>query len=140
MSGFQLRENLKYYKISSDDLCTLEKIEKPSDSLHLLYQALGILQDHPSSSYEYGNALSNLQQTKHFIETFGPRPIPQSTLIQLQPYVQSLFNSDFSIYFYQLKVFSSHEYNQIYSVYITLNTIELVYIYHQICREYYITP
>lgn len=86
----QLRETLKYYKISSDDLCTLEKIEKPSESLHLLYQALGILQEHPSTSYEYRNAIANLQDTKQFIETFGPRPISQSTLAQLKPYVENI--------------------------------------------------
>ena len=43
---------MKYYKISSDDLVTLSKIEKPSETLHMLFQALGILQGIPPSTYK----------------------------------------------------------------------------------------
>jgi len=86
----QLRETLKYYKIKSDDLVTLRKIDKPSDTLHLLYQALGVIQDQPDTSYEYSVSVANLDNTKHFIETFGPRPIPEATLSLLQPYMENI--------------------------------------------------
>ena len=78
---------MKYYKISVDDIATLEKIDKPSDTLHLLHQVLGVIQDHPDKDYEYSVAVANLKNTKKFIETFGPRPISESTMALLKPCV-----------------------------------------------------
>jgi len=86
----QLREQLKYYKISVDDIATLEKIDKPSDTLHLLHQVLGVIQDHPDKDYEYSVAVANLKNTKKFIETFGPRPISESTMALLKPYMDNI--------------------------------------------------
>lgn len=86
----KLREHLKYFKINEDDMTTLKKIEKPDDSLHIMYQALGLIQGIPDNQYKYDDALSSLDNTKGFIENYGPRPLENDTLLQLKRFVEDI--------------------------------------------------
>lgn len=86
----KLKEQLKYYKISSDDLVTLSKIEKPSETLHMLFQALGILQGIPASTYKHETAIANINKTREFIESFGPRPISEETLSDMTRFIDDI--------------------------------------------------
>jgi len=86
----KLREQLKYYTISADDVLTLSKIKKPDDTLHLLYQALAAVVGNTDTKYVYEEAIANLQNTKEFIEDFGPRPISEETILLLKKYVDDI--------------------------------------------------